>query len=86
MRKGDWFMYVDSGGVFSLIRVDGFGKGLAGIDGEIVHYVIFTRDNGFAPAAKHAHVNYLTKFVPEATQIDAQVAEDLLTTLQRKLP
>ena len=79
-------MYVDSGGVFSLIRIDGFGKGLAGIDGEIVHYVIFARENGFAPAAHHAHVNYFTKYLPESTQIDPQVAEDLLTTLQRKLP
>ena len=79
-------MYVDSDGVFSLIRVDGFGRGLSGVDGEIVHYTVFVRINNFASELQTARIDYFTKFIPKSTQIDAQVAEDLLTTLQRKLP
>ena len=79
-------MFVDSDGVFSLIRVDGFGVGLTGTDGEAVHYTTFVRINAFAQEKQHAHITIFMKHLPHATQIDPQVAEDLLTTLQRKLP
>ena len=84
MKEGKWYMFVDSDGVFSLIRVNGFGAGLDGVEGEIVHYTAFVRHTGFEAKDSHAHIDNFTKYTPEAVQIDAQVAEDLLTTLQRK--